>query len=580
MSKKQPQSAPSDAAARERPGGRLVVGIVLGLALLAGGGYAAAYFAAGDKVPRETTVAGIRIGGRTPADATEALRNALSVRDSAKIAVAVGGSSAELVPARSGLSVDYAASVAKAGGGRSWNPGRLWDYYTSGDDLEAVVEVDEGALDAALKKAAAKGETKPREGAVKLRQGRVRVTQPRVGEVVDTVAARDAVVATYLRVPQKTVELPLVEVAPEIDEQDVRAAVEGFANPALSGPVTLMFADSPIQLSPQQYAGSLSLDPVDGRLEPQVDQAELTALVESATAGAGAPVDATVTIVDGKPTVVPAEPGVTFEPEEVSAGFLDLVRRPEGERVGEVETVVEQADFTTKDARQLKIREEVSSFSTFFPFAEYRNINIGRAAELADGTVLKPGEIFSMNDIVGERTRANGFTDGFIISNGIFKEDLGGGVSQLATTLFNGMFFAGLEDVEHKPHSLYIDRYPVGREATVAFGALDLRFKNNTKYGVLVDAKVTRATPGGQGEVKVTLYSTKIWDITTDESPRRNFTSPGTRTLTTPDCNPNTGYGGFTIDVFRYFRKAGQSDLARTEKFTTVYNASDTVICK
>ena len=93
----------------------------------------------------------------------------------------------------------------------------------------------------------------------------------------------------------------------------------------------------------------------------------------------------------------------------------------------------------------------------------------GRAAELVNGTLLKPGEEFSLNEVVGERTAENGFTKGFIISDGVFKEDLGGGVSQVATTTFNAMFFAGLEDVEHKPHSFYIDRYPVGREATVAW---------------------------------------------------------------------------------------------------------------
>ena len=76
---------------------------------------------------------------------------------------------------------------------------------------------------------------------------------------------------------------------------------------------------------------------------------------------------------------------------------------------------------------------------------------------------------------MGERTEANGFTKGYIISDGILVQDLGGGVSQIATTLFNAMFFAGLEDVEHKPHSFYIDRYPIGREATVAWGAVDLR---------------------------------------------------------------------------------------------------------
>ena len=154
-----------------------------------------------------------------------------------------------------------------------------------------------------------------------------------------------------------------------------------------------------------------------------------------------------------------------------------------------------RADFRTADARTLRIREQVSAFTTYFPYADYRNTNIGRAAELVDGTILKPGETFSLNDTVGERTRANGFTEGFIIEDGVFKEDLGGGVSQMATTTFNAMFFAGLEDVEHKTHSFYIDRYPVGREATVAWGSVDLRFRNDTPYGVLITAGSPRARP-------------------------------------------------------------------------------------
>ena len=178
--------------------------------------------------------------------------------------------------------------------------------------------------------------------------------------------------------------------------------------------------------------------------------------------------------------MVPAKPGVTYDPADVSSAFLELVTKPEGEREMPVEATVDEPEFTTADAKALGITEQVSTFTTYYPYAEYRNINIGRAAELVDGTVLKPGETFSLNDIVGERTRENGFTEGFIISNGLFEEDLGGGVSQMATTTFNAMFFAGLKDIEHKPHSVYIDRYPVGREATVAWGSVDLRFKNDT----------------------------------------------------------------------------------------------------
>jgi vancomycin resistance protein YoaR len=167
-----------------------------------------------------------------------------------------------------------------------------------------------------------------------------------------------------------------------------------------------------------------------------------------------------------------------------------------------------------------------------------------------------------------------------VIQNGIFREDLGGGVSQMATTAFNAAFFAGLEDVEHKAHSVYIDRYPVGREATVAWGAVDLRFANNTPYGVLIDATVIPSAGRSQGTVTVTMYSTKYWDISTSTGERYNFTSPDTRTMSGPDCVPNKGYGGFDIDVQRYFRRVGDPTLIETENFFTRYIPSDTVICK
>ncbi len=260
--------------------------------------------------------------------------------------------------------------------------------------------------------------------------------------------------------------------------------------------------------------------------------------------------------------------------------FLDLVLQPAGAREHQVKASVAKADFTTKDARKLRITEQVSEFTTYFPHAEYRNTNIGRAAELVNGTVLKPGDTFSLNGVVGERTRANGFTEGFVIDGGIFKEDLGGGVSQMATTTFNAMFFAGLEDIHHKTHSFYIDRYPVGREATVAWGSVDLRFRNDTPYGVLVNAVVTPSTPSSQGVVTVRMFSTKYWKITSKTSGRYNFTQEQTRILRTPDCYPNDGYGGFDVDVTRIFRRAGQTEVDHRESFHTTYIPSDTVICR
>ena len=241
---------------------------------------------------------------------------------------------------------------------------------------------------------------------------------------------------------------------------------------------------------------------------------------------------------------------------------------------------VEEPAFTTKDARALKIEEEVSTFTTYFPYADYRNTNIGRAMELINGTVLKPGETFSLNDTVGERTAENGFVKGFIIEDGIFKEDYGGGVSQSATTTFNAAFFAGLEDVEHKPHSFYIDRYPVGREATVAWPSVDLKFTNTTPYGVLIQAGITPSSPSAQGSATVTMWSTKYWEITTSESERYNLTQPETRVLNTEDCYPNEGYGGFDIDVTRHFHLPSDPSQDHDEVMHTHYTPSDTVICQ
>jgi vancomycin resistance protein YoaR len=335
-----------------------------------------------------------------------------------------------------------------------------------------------------------------------------------------------------------------------------------------------------VTLRPADYTAALEVVARDGVLAARVDKDALAELVGDKVGNDGAPVDATVALVDGRPRVVPAKPGVAFNPGRVATAFLAVVDKPVGERTAAVESTVAEPEFTTKDARALKIKQKVSSFTTYYPYAAYRNVNIPRAAELVNGTVLRPGETFSLNDVIGERTKENGFTEGFIISNGIFKEDLGGGVSQMATTTFNAMFFAGLKDVEHKPHSFYIDRYPVGREATVAWGAVDLRFENDTPYGVLVEARVTPATPTTSGVVTVSMWSTKYWDITTKTGERYNLTSPATRTLTTEDCYPNTGYGGFDIDIWRYFRRPGSSELVRTEKMHTHYIPSDTVICK
>ncbi|MDN5896417.1 MAG: VanW family protein [Nocardioides sp.] len=566
----------NNSTTREKPGGRVVIITVLALVLIFGGAYVVAYLNAGDKVPRGASVAGVEIGGLSHDDAVTELEKAYADRD--EVDVKVGGDSEAISVEDLGLTLDPDASVDAAGGGKSWSASRLWDYYTGGDDLDAVVDVDEEKFQAVVDRLTKEHGTPPAEGDISFKGGKVRKISSSKGKGIDPGTAREAVLSAWAT--DETAELELEEIDPEIDDNDVQAALNQFGNPAVSAPVTLVFDGAKVKLTPKEFAPVLDVEASDGKLVPALKEKKLEKLVDSrVTDPDDAPVDATVRLVKGKPKVIPAKPGVDYDPSDITDTFLDLVVQSSGDRTAKVKATAKKADFTTKEARKLGIRRKVSSFATTYPHADYRNVNLGRAAELINGTILKPGETFSLNDTVGERTAENGFTQGFIIAGGVFKEDFGGGVSQMATTLFNAMFFAGLEDVEHRPHSFYIDRYPVGREATVVWGALDLKFKNDTDNGVLVQSEVVPSTYDSVGKVIVTMWSTKTWDITTRKGDRYNFTSESTRTLTTPDCTPNSGYGGFDIDVWRYFHKPGSDKVERTQKFHTTYTPSDTVVC-
>jgi vancomycin resistance protein YoaR len=568
----------ADPGTQDKAGGRTVLWLLLGLLVVFGGLYVAAHYAAGDKVPRGTTVSGVRIGGHPQAEAADRLQAGLAEQVSTPVEATVGGAPVTVEAAEAGLAVDYDASVAEAGGEESWDPVRLWNYFTGGDDLEAVVTVDEAALGALVTRLDAEHGRAPREGALVFEGAGFDETKPRTGRALDPAATGEALADAWL--DGDTAELELVDQEPAIDAGDLAEARESFANAAVSGPVTLAFEQSSVRLQPADYTPALRMEPVDGELVPRLDEQALATMLEGEVSVDGAPVDATVALVGGRPVVVPAKPGVTYDQQQITDAFLALVAASGDERMLAVEAEVARPDFTTKEARALQVKERVSSFTTYYPYAEYRNVNIGRAAELVDGTLLKPGETFSLNDTVGERTRENGFTEGYVISDGILVSDLGGGVSQMATTTFNAMFFAGLEDVEHKPHSFYIDRYPIGREATVAWGAVDLRFRNNTPYGVLVSAKVTPATPSTSGVVTVSMYSTKYWNITSSTGERHNITQAEVRRVDTVQCHANEGYGGFDIDVTRYFEPVGDNTETREpEVFSTTYTPSDTVIC-
>lgn len=151
-------------------------------------------------------------------------------------------------------------------------------------------------------------------------------------------------------------------------------------------------------------------------------------------------------------------------------------------------TTVEPGHDTPKLAG---VDQLIGTFTTYHPCCAPRVTNIHRIAELVDGTVVEPGATFSLNDTAGERTRARGFVAAPAIVDGELEDQLGGGVSQFSTTLFNAAWFAGLDIRRHQPHSLYISRYPPGREATLDWRSIDQVIHNDTEAPFVIRARTT-----------------------------------------------------------------------------------------
>jgi vancomycin resistance protein YoaR len=559
-----------------RNGRRFAVGFFVAIFLLLGGLYAAGYAFTSDRVPQQVSVSGVDIGGLRPAAARARLARELAPRTERPQLARYGDDTYRIDPEQAGLRLDVAATVRSAGGGRSLNPLRMVEVLTGGEDIKPVLDVDRSALDAAVGDIADQVRRSPVEGAIRFSHGRARPVYPTPGRSLDEAATAAAAQAAFLD-EDPSFDLPVEKVPTTLTAGDVDAAMGRFAEPAMARSVAVRVSGRSARLTPTRIGAALSMEARGGRLVPVLDREVLAQRAAAPLADLTVrPRPATVVLQGGSPHVVPGRAGTQIEPGRLARKLLGVLGRT-GPRTVSVKATTARPEFDTDDARRLGIDEVVSSFTTHFPHSNYRNTNLGRAAELINGTVLKPGDTFSLNQVVGERTAENGFTKGYIIDDGVLVEDFGGGVSQVATTTYNAAFFAGLKDVEHHPHSLYFDRYPMGREATVAWGALDLRFQNTTPHGILVQAWIKRSTPSSQGAMHVRMWGTKQWEIKAGLSDQYDFTDPGVRYDTSKDCVEQSGASGFDVDVFRYFYRGGER--VRTEKQHVTYDPADTVFC-
>ena len=543
--------------------------VVLAVVAVVLAGYVAAAWALSGRVPARVEVAGVQIGHMTRDAALERLRERLAPDATAPVPVTVGSASAEIDPAAAGLSLDLEQTVDGLVG-FTLDPRQLWRHVGGSREVEPAVAVAEQQLDEAVAALAEQVDGEAVEGAVAFAEGAPVVTEARQGRVLDQDDAADVLAAEWFGA-QEPVDLPAEITRPAVDRQEVERAVTEFAAPATAGPLSLTVGDRTVELAPAAVTPALSMAAVEGRLEPRVDgDALLAALLDAAPDLVTSPRDASLRLQDGRPVVLPAQNGRTLDAAGLAEKAVAALATPE--RAVTLEPVVAEPDVTTAEVEALEVREVVSSFSSTLTSNAARTENIRTAAREVNGTLLLPGETFSLNGALGPRTPQKGYNEAGVIMNGRLSTDYGGGVSQLSTTLFNGMFFAGLEDVEHKPHSFYISRYPEGRESTLNWPNVDLRFRNTTPYGVLIETWVS----GGQ--VHTRFWSTEVWDdVRSITSERRNVRQPEVIRDGSDDCVPQSPNPGFDVTVTRQLIRDGL--VADTDRFHAHYIPQDQVIC-
>jgi vancomycin resistance protein YoaR len=405
---------------------------------------------------------------------------------------------------------------------------------------------------------------------------------PRAGSRPDPETLREATLAALAEPGSETVEFQTEAVQPRTARQDVDRLV-AQAERIVSAPVELSRDDETLTLEPETLAGLYTVqevpDDADRPLRLTITKQALGEVFtdEVRERFEVEPRDATVVLADGGPKVKSGRDGFAIDLNRSRTQIHELaVAAPEATRSAELDGKVVEPERTTKDARELSITQKVSSFTTEHPCCQGRVTNIQRFADLMDGAVIEPDEVFSLNDHVGQRTAEKGFVAGGAIQQGEYVDELGGGVSQFATTFFNAAYFGGYEIVEHKPHSYYISRYPPGRESTINYPNVDVKIRNNSPYGVLVDTSYTGTS------ITVTLWGKKWVEVESSTGEPHNHTSPQTEVRENPDLAAGTeqviqtGGTGFDIVVTRTLRyDDGSSD---SEEFFTRYLAEPRIV--
>lgn len=446
----------------------------------------------------------------------------------------------------------------------------MWNALTGTREVKPVVSVDRRKLDEAVARFVAAPLERPgREGDVSFEGVTPVPIYPRVGYVIDRKATADQIVRGYLD-PVAVVVAPTSRDLPHITRAEVRRALQ-WARRAVAAPLTLTNGTASVSLSPATLARYLTFAPDGAVLRPHFDAVAAVRSVEPTLVGPSRVArDAAFTVKDGRPVLVPGRPGDRVDTDRLAADVLAALDG--SDRTVAVSVVNGPPRITDTAAQRMGIREEIGRFTTSYACCPQSAANIRTAAALLDGRLVEPGETFSFNGVVGPRTAAAGF-------DGITPTMIHGragteaaGMTQVATTLLNAVIRAGLRVGEHTPPEVHASQLPAGTEAAVSFPGPDLRWRNDSQYGVLVHASTSGTS------LTVTLWSTKRYDVEVQEPVVGQRVEVPAVTGQGPGCVTTQGQPGFTAAVTRVLRQNGE--VVSRQTFRTSYHAQAAVICR
>jgi vancomycin resistance protein YoaR len=540
----------------------LVLGLVgVDTALAAGG------------VRRGVSVGGIALGGLSTAAARARLAAAAVQVEARPLALRADTARVELPRSEAGVRLDVEGSLAAAlAVGRSgpFGLGRLRSWF-GGVELPWKVRLERQGVQQAVARLDAQIRRPIREPALRLTGTKVELVQGTPGRGVDPAGAPRALEAAAGLPAGAEVALPVSEQRPTVDQEAAQAAAAQVRK-LLSGPLTVTAAGHSASLQPRELAARVRGHVRSGRLVVELVPAALDGLLRQRAAFAyTAPRDARFQPSGRHVRLLPAVTGSVVDAAKAAAALLAAGGKDGGERTAALPVHTTDPKLTTAAARALGVEEVISSFTTTFSSSDAPRVhNISLIAAAVDGQLVPPGQVFSMNAATGERTPGKGYRTAKVIKDGEIVPGLGGGVCQAGTTMFNAVFFAGLPVIERRNHSLHISHYPMGRDATLNWPSTDLKFRNDSPYGVYVTARATSAT------MNVTLWSTsRGYDVAFSTSAPYNFRSPPTKFEDDPTLPvgqqvvESNGSAGFDVTVHRTVTHDGQ--VVRKDSFVSNY---------